>query len=104
MITCDEIIEETKNTLRNFTKRKVGCKARNFYILLALLFIIKTLSIVVSIYCCFMKYCGKRIITISRHKKQFYRIFILITDIKNRTYYYFDDIIKIQDFDFDNNL
>ena len=25
-------------------------------------------------------------------------------DIKNRTWYYFDDIIKIEDFDFDNIL
>ena len=26
------------------------------------------------------------------------------SNIKNRTYYYFDDIIKIKDFDFDNIL
>ena len=26
------------------------------------------------------------------------------TDVKNRTYYYFDDIVKIEDFDLDNIL
>ena len=58
--TFDEIIEsyneETKTIPTNFNEKKPTCKTQNFYILLPFLLITIALLIVVSIYCCLIKY------------------------------------------------
>ena len=63
-ITCNEVIEsydkEAKTNSTNFNKKKVICKAQNFYILLAFLLITIALLITVSIYCYFRKYQAKQ--------------------------------------------
>ena len=57
MITCEEIIEETKTVPTNFNeKKKVACKTQISYIFLAFLLIFITLLIAVSIYCYLRKY------------------------------------------------
>ena len=50
VITCDEIIEETK-TIKQILIKKVDCQSQNFYFLLAFLLITIALLIAVSIYC-----------------------------------------------------
>ena len=68
LITCDEIIdveaklfnEETKSVPTNFNEKKVACKTKNFYILLAFLSITIVLLIAVSIYCYLIKYKSKQ--------------------------------------------
>ena len=60
MITLDEIIEEPKIVSTNFNERKVTCKIKNFYILLAFLLITTSLLIAVSIYCYLIKYQAKQ--------------------------------------------
>ena len=69
--------------------------------------------IAVSIYCCLIKYRVKQktFITISGHKWQINECIINDSNdelnevnIKNRTCYCFDDIIKIEDFNLDNIL
>ena len=50
VITCDEIIEETK-TIKQILIKKVDCQSQNFYFLLAFLLITNALLIAVSIYC-----------------------------------------------------
>ena len=58
---CDEIIEEeTKTVPTNFNEKKVVCKTKNFYILLAFLLISIALLISVSIYCYVIKYRAKQ--------------------------------------------
>ena len=61
MITCDEIIEETKTVKTNFIEENTTCKAKNIYIyiLLAFLSITIVLLIAASIYCCLIKYKSK---------------------------------------------
>ena len=46
----------TKIISANFPEKKVFCKAKNFYILLAFLLVTMVLLIAVTIYCCFIKY------------------------------------------------
>ena len=53
--SCDEIIQETKTVPSNLMK-KVACKAKHFYILVAFLLIIILLLIAVSIDCYLIKY------------------------------------------------
>ena len=60
IITCDEIIETTEISPTNFNEKKVTCKTKNFYILLAFLSITIPLLIAVSIYCCLKKYKAKQ--------------------------------------------
>ena len=60
IITCDEIIETTEIPPTNFNEKKVTCKTKNFYILLAFLSITIALLIAVSIYCCLKKYKAKQ--------------------------------------------
>ena len=50
-IACDEIIEVTKGIPTSFNEKKMACKTKNVYILLALLLITIALLIAVSIYC-----------------------------------------------------
>ena len=49
MITCNEVIGETKSIPANFNEKKMACKTNKFYILLAFLLITIALLIVVSI-------------------------------------------------------
>ena len=58
LITCEKIIEETKNVLEKTVQTK--CTSTNFYIVLAFLLIIIALLIVVIIYCYFTKYQAKQ--------------------------------------------
>ena len=51
---------ETKTIPTNFNKKKVTCKTKNFYVLLALLLITIALLIAVSIYCYLIKYRAKQ--------------------------------------------
>ena len=55
VITCDEIIEETK-TIKQILIKKVDCQSQNFYFLLAFLLITNALLIAVSIYCYLIKH------------------------------------------------
>ena len=73
---CDEIIEETKTVPTIFNKKKVTCKIKSFYILLAFLLITLVLLIVATILLLLHKILS--IITISRHKQQIKRKFTLI--------------------------
>ena len=50
VITCDEIVEETKTIPTNFDK-KITCKTKKLYNLLTFLLITIALLIAVSIYC-----------------------------------------------------
>ena len=56
VITCDEIIEETKKILQQILMKKEACQTLNVYVLLAFLLITITSSIAVSIYCFLIKY------------------------------------------------
>ena len=106
--------KETKTVPTNFNEKYVTYKTQNFCILLAFLLITIAFLISVSINCYFIKYRAKL-----KHLFPFHdtnkelKSFVLIIyykklesknkpeeiDIKNHTYYYFDDIIKIEDFD-----
>ena len=76
VITCDEIIEETKTIQTKTVSAK--CATINFYILLYFLLIIISLLIAVSIYFCFIKYREKQkhllphCVTNNNIKKRFY--------------------------------
>ena len=65
-IISDEVIkshnEEIKNFPTNFNEKSITCKTKIFYILLAFLFIIKTLLVAVSIYCNLIKYLTKNLL------------------------------------------
>ena len=60
MITCDEIIEETKTISTNFNEKNILCETKNFYILLTFLLITIALMTAVSIYFCLKKYKAKQ--------------------------------------------
>ena len=63
MITCDEVIvaEEKKKIIQtNFNEKKLNCKTKNFYVLLAFLLITIALLIAISIYCYLIKYQAKQ--------------------------------------------
>ena len=60
VITCDEIIEETKTVAKNFNEKNITSKTQNFYILLLFLLISIALVIAVSIYCYLIKYRAKK--------------------------------------------
>ena len=105
MIKCDEIIdavaksyhEETKTnpTITVLTKNP----STNSYIVLHFLLIIKALLIVVTIYRQIKRNWNLKYLIKMESNDELKEI-----DIKNCTCYYFDDIIKIEDFDFDNIL
>ena len=117
-ITFDEVIEsydeEIKTFPTNFNEKKVICKMQNFYILLAFLLIAIALSIAVSIYCYLIKYWEiQKYSRITNYDRFYINKFIIKMvsndklkeiELSNRTYYYFHDIIKIEDFDLDNIL
>ena len=60
VITCDEIIEETKTVATNFNEKNITSKTQNIYILLLFLLISIALVIAVSIYCYLIKYRAKK--------------------------------------------
>ena len=60
VITCDEIIEETKTVPTNFNEKNITCKTKNSYILLVFLLITIELLIAVGIYCYLIKYKAKQ--------------------------------------------
>ena len=60
VITCDEIIVETKIVKTNFNEKNKICETKNFYILLTFLLIAIALLIAVSIYCYLIKHWAKR--------------------------------------------
>ena len=69
VITCDEIIEETKSVPTNLNEKKVTCKTQNFYILLSFLSVTIVLLIVVSLLLSDkISSKTKILVTISRHK------------------------------------
>ena len=107
VVKCDEIIDVTKSTLTKTIPTKpvpTKCSWTNFYILLSLLSIMTAVTI----------YVKKNI---NQNKNIYYHITILHIyykmesnnklreiDIKNCTCFYFDEIIKIEDLDFNNIL
>ena len=128
MITCNEIIdadvetksndqaksnkEETETITTNINEKNITCKIQNFYILLAFLLITIALLISVSIYCYLIKYQAKQKHLIPFHdtnnelKQVLYQKYklkmsnkIKNIDIRNHTYYFFDDTINIKIFD-----
>ena len=60
MITCGEIIEETKTVPTKFNERKITCKTKKFNILLTFLLITILLLTSFSIYCYLIKYRAKQ--------------------------------------------
>ena len=75
VITCDEIIEETKTiptktVPTNFNEKKVTCKTKNFYI--SLTFLLITIELLIAVYYLLLpdKILSKTktFITISHHK------------------------------------
>ena len=86
------------------------------HILIAFLLITIALLIAVSIYCYLIKYKGKQkyllpfYVTNNELKEALYQLYIIKMesnyefkkiDIKNRTCHYFDDIMRVEDIDFD---
>ena len=107
---CDEIIDaETKSVTKNFNEKKAICKTKNFFILLAFLLIMIALLIAISIYCYLINYKKtKTYIAILHYKLQIKKVLYwwnIIkmeskdvskeTDIKNRSCYYFDDMMRV---------
>ena len=60
VITCDEIIDETKTFSTNFNNKKLTYIKKTFYILLLLRLITIALLLTVSIYCYLTKYQAKK--------------------------------------------
>ena len=98
----DEIIEPyDKET--NFNEKKTTCKTQNVYILLAFLLITIALLIAVTIYCYLIKYWAKQKHLLPFHfRNNELKEKVKDVDIKNRTYYFFDDAINIKNSDPNN--
>ena len=60
VIMSGEIIEETKSIPKNFNEKKIACKTKHLYTLIAFLLITIALLIAVSIYCYLIKYKSKQ--------------------------------------------
>ena len=83
------------------------CKMENLYILLTVLLTTMILLIAVSIYCCLIKYKAKQKHLFpfydANSKENWYQKYIMKMeshelkeiDIKNWSFYYFHDVIKI---------
>ena len=93
----------------NFNEKNVTCKTQSFYILLTLFPITIALLIAVSIYCHLIKYQAKQkdllLFHDTKSKTNQYLQYKLkmsnkaiILNIKNRTYYFFNDIIDKENF------
>ena len=109
----------TKTVPTNFNEKKLTCKTRSFFILKTFLLITITLLIVVNIYSYLIKHQANKNIyyyvtsQITNSNRFFVNRYIInmksnhkLSDlnIKNCTYYYFYNIIKTENFDFDNIL
>ena len=111
MTTCNEIRDTTKSILTKTVPTKSNVIQKNFNILLTFLLITTVLLIFFNINC----YLIKLFIALLRHKWQNESSFILINiymesydklkenNIKNCKYYYFNDIIKIEEFDLEKS-
>ena len=111
-------MKETRTIPTNFNEQKVTCKTKNFHIFLAFLLINITLLIAVSIYQNFIKSQAKRkhmlpYRTTNKKLKEVHINKCIINMESNAKFkklllkfarYYFDDIIKIEDFDLENYL
>ena len=60
VITCEEIIEDTKSIPTNFNEKTIICEAKNLYILLTFLLITIALLTAVGISLCIVKYKVKQ--------------------------------------------
>ena len=99
-----------KDSSINFLWKKASCETQLFFFTFLLITI--AFLIAVSIYCYVTKYRTKQKHVLPYHitNHQVNKCIIKVesndklkeVDIKNRTLYYFNDIIKIEDFDFDN--
>ena len=111
MTTCNEIRDTTKSILTKTVPTKSNVIQKNFNILLPFLLITTVLLIFFNINC----YLIKLFIALLRHKWQNESSFILINiymesydklkenNIKSCKYYYFNDIIKIEEFDLEKS-
>ena len=108
-VVCDEIIN-VKET--NFNDKNIICKTQSYILLTFLLFTI-ILLITFSIYCYLLKYQAKQKHLILFHDSklkinQYWYYKLKMTNkvkdinIKNRIYYFFNDIIDIEHFDLNN--
>ena len=109
-IICGESID-IKET--HFNEKSITCRTQNFYIIVTILLITITLLITVSIYCYLIKYPAKQKHLLPFHdtklKTNQYSLYKLkmsnkVKDIniKNLTYYFFNDMIDIENFDPNN--
>ena len=103
-IICDEVIksydEEMKTIPTTFNEKNIIRKTQSFYTLLTFLSITIALFIAVSIYRYLIKYQRKQ-----RHKIDYMNwkwVIKLRCKHKKWTYYFFNDIIDIENFDPDN--
>ena len=105
--------KETKTIPTN--EKKATCKTQNYNFLLAFVLITKALLIDVSVYSSVIKYQAKQKHLLPFHLASYVLIIIIIIiiiikisnkvkdiDIKNHTYYFFDDIINLKNFDANN--
>ena len=100
--------KETKTIPTN--EKKATCKTQNYNFLLAFVLITKALLIDVSVYFSVIKYQAKQKHLLPFHLASYVLIIIIIKisnkvkdiDIKNHTYYFFDDIINLKNFDANN--
>ena len=109
----DEIIESYDDETK-FNEKRATCKTQNFYIWLPFSLITIPLLIAVTIYCYLVKYRRKQNHLLPFHfknsklKEIIYQkwvikdIYIKDIDIKNRIYYFFDDIVNVKIFGSNN--
>ena len=100
MLECQDRI---LNTTEAFDK-KLTCENNNcfiHFILMVIICLLLLIVICVNCYFCYTKYRSKQ-----KNLLPFHDISIKLKeiDVKNCTCYYFDEIIKIEDFDFNNIL
>ena len=67
LITCVEIVEETKRVTTSFNEKNAICATKHFYILLTFLLITIALLIAVSNYCYLILYQAKQKHLLSYH-------------------------------------
>ena len=82
----------TKTIPKNFNEKKVILKIENLYILFTFLIFIISLLIIFNVYCCLIKHLlwhqSENKLKMSDKLKEI--------DMKNRTYCFFNDLIKVK--------
>ena len=82
----------TKTIPKNFNEKKVILKIENVYILFTFLIFIISLLIIFNVYCCLIKHLlwhqSENKLKMSDKLKEI--------DMKNRTYCFFNDLIKVK--------